>query len=418
MKILILFFIFLSLLSGSRVVESRWLEGQTFSGYLTDRNASINLIRNMDEDDIKFLTDIESGVKFYELFDEEGALLQALIPVGEEMQIQIVKNSGSDHYLFDIVPINFVEREHKALIEIRTNPHLDIVRATNNRRLADKIIYFFKNNIDCTRLHKGDKLAIIYTQKERLGKPFGSPQVKIAMIQSGKKRKFIYADKSGVPYMDTCKMVTYDARGRPVSAEEIRKIRRKQQFGMPLRHVRITSRFTYKRWHPILHRYRPHLGVDFGARRGTPLLAVNDGKVIFAGRKGGYGNVVKIRHRGGYVSLYAHQSRIRVKKGERVKKGQVIGYVGSTGRSTGPHLHFGLYKNGRATDPLKVLKKKSSGPLQRFVTRKIEIKGAKRNKSRVIRMLDNPPGTFRWEIIKENYVLVKDRAKYTQQKKG
>jgi len=418
MKILLLFVVLLSSILGSRIVETRWLEGQSFSGYLADRNASIDMIRNMDEDDRKYLSDIESGVKFYELFDRNGTLLQALIPVGEEMQIEIVRESESGHYLFDIVPIDFSEREHEAVIEIRTNPHLDIVRATSNRRLADRIIYFFKNNIDCTRLHKGDKLAIIYTQKERLGKPFGSPQVKIAMIQSGKKKQFIYADKDGTPYMDTCKMVTYDAGGRPVSAAEIRRIKRKQQFGMPLRHVRITSRFTYKRWHPILHRYRPHLGVDFGARRGTPLLAVNDGKVIFSGRKGGYGNVVKIRHRGGYVSLYAHQSRIRVKKGAKVKKGQVIGYVGSTGRSTGPHLHFGLYKNGRAIDPLKVLKKKSSGPLQRFITRKIEIKGAKRNRARVIKMLKDPPKTFRWENIRENYVLINDRAKYTQQEKG
>jgi murein DD-endopeptidase MepM/ murein hydrolase activator NlpD len=259
---------------------------------------------------------------------------------------------------------------------------------------------------------------MIYTQKERLGKPFGSPDIKVAMIETGKKKEFIYADERGLPYMGSCKTVTYDAKGNPVTAEEIRRLKRKQRFGMPLRHVRITSRFTYKRWHPILHRYRPHLGVDFGARRGTPLLAVNAGKVIFSGRKGGYGNVVKIKHRGGYVSLYAHQSRIRVKKGQQVKKGQVIGYVGSTGRSTGPHLHFGLYKNGRAVDPLKVLKKKSGGRLQRFITKKIEIKGAKQNKARVIKMLENPPENYKWNTIKANFVLVNDRAVYEQQKEG
>ena len=186
---------------------------------------------------------------------------------------------------------------------------------------------------------------------------------------------------------------------------------------MPLRHIRITSRFTYKRWHPILHRYRPHLGVDFGARRGTPLLAVNSGKVIFSGRKGGYGNVVKIKHRSGLVSLYAHQSRIRVKRGERVKKGQIIGYVGSTGRSTGPHLHFGLYRNGRAIDPLKVLKKKSSG-LRSFITKKIEIKGAKQNKKRVLKMLEHPPSNFKWNTFKENYVLIKERSRFVQSEKG
>ena len=416
MKTLILIIVLISSLSAARVVESRWLKGQSFSGYLADRNASIGLIRNLDADDRKLLTEIEGGVKFYELFDKRGRLLQALIPIGEEMQIQIVRDGEGGHFAFDIVPIHFVEREHKVLVSIRTNPHSDVSRATNNYRLADRVYYFFKNHVDCRKLHRGDKLAMIYTQKERLGKPFGSPDIKIAMIETGKKRSFLYADEDGVPFVNSCKTVTYDASGKPVTAAEIRRLRRKQRFGMPLRHVRITSRFSYKRWHPILHRYRPHLGVDFGARRGTPLLAVNDGKVIFSGRKGGYGNVVKIRHRGGYVSLYAHQSRIRVKRGAHVKKGQVIGYVGSTGRSTGPHLHFGLYKNGRAIDPLKVLRKKSSGRLQHFVTRKIEIRGAKRNRARVIKMLENPPENYRWETIRANFVLVNEKAAYLQQK--
>jgi len=418
MKTLFLFIILASLLFGARVVETRWLKGQSFSGYLADRNASIGLIRNLDEDDRKYLSDIEGGAKFYELFDKDGVLLQALIPLGEEMQIQIVREGNSGDYSFDIVPINYVKREHKVVIPIKVNPHSDISRVTNNRGLADKVYYFFKSYIDCRKLHKNDRLAMIYTQKERLGKPFGSPDIKVAMIETGKKKEFIYADERGLPYMGSCKTVTYDAKGNPVTAEEIRRLKRKQRFGMPLRHVRITSRFTYKRWHPILHRFRPHLGVDFGARRGTPLLAVNAGKVIFSGRKGGYGNVVKIKHRGGYVSLYAHQSRIRVKKGQQVKKGQVIGYVGSTGRSTGPHLHFGLYKNGRAVDPLKVLKKKSGGRLQRFITKKIEIKGAKQNKARVIKMLENPPENYKWNTIKANFVLVSDRAVYEQQKEG
>ena len=81
-----------------------------------------------------------------------------------------------------------------------------------------------------------------------------------------------------------------------------------------------------------------------------------DGKVIFAGRNGGYGKVIKIRHKDGYISLYAHQSKLKMKVGTKVKRGDVIGYVGNTGRSTGPHLHLGLYKNGQAINPIKVIK--------------------------------------------------------------
>ncbi|MDA7848260.1 M23 family metallopeptidase, partial [Sulfurospirillum sp.] len=129
---------------------------------------------------------------------------------------------------------------------------------------------------------------------------------------------------------------------------------------------RISDRFTYKRWHPILKRYRAHLGIDYAARRGTPIKAAGNGKIVQLGRKGGYGKTITIRHDNGYKTLYAHMKGYRkgMKRGKWVKKGQVIGYVGSTGMSTGPHLHFGLYKNNRAINPnsvVKVTKSKLTG---------------------------------------------------------
>ena len=95
-----------------------------------------------------------------------------------------------------------------------------------------------------------------------------------------------------------------------------------------------------------------------GGRTGTPVYAAADGRVVYAGRLGGYGNVIKIRHRDGFLTLYAHLHKFRrgIRRGKYVKKGQVIGYIGSTGMSTGPHLHFGLYKNGRPINPLGVIK--------------------------------------------------------------
>ena len=417
MKHFLVLLLLVSSLFGAKVVETRWLEGQDFSTYLQERNISTDFIQDIKGHDKQFLSEIQGGVKFYELYTSEGKLLQALIPIGEEMQIKISRGEERGNYTFDIVPISFANREYEVVIPIEMNPQIDIMEATNNKRLANKVTLFFKDHIDCRKLQRGDTLAMIYKQKERLGKPFGTPDILVAMIETKNKRRFIFADEAGVPYISTCKTVTYDAKGNPVTASQIKKIKRAEKFGMPLRHVRISSRFTYKRWHPILHRYRPHLGTDFAARRGTPLLAVAPGKVIFAGRKGGYGKVVKIKHSRGYVSLYAHQSRIRVKRGQRVKKGQVIGYVGSTGRSTGPHLHFGLYKNGRAIDPMKVLKKKSSRR-SLFTTKKIEIKGAKRNKNRLLGLLKDPPKPFRWDKIKENYVLVDQKAMYVQNGKG
>lgn len=116
---------------------------------------------------------------------------------------------------------------------------------------------------------------------------------------------------------------------------------------------RQTSGYGMRR-HPILRYNRMHSGVDFGGGYGAPIYAVTDGTVTFSGRKGGFGKFVKIKHAGGLASGYAHMSRIAVSNGRRVRQGQIIGYIGSTGLSTGPHLHYELYRNGRPVNPNSV----------------------------------------------------------------
>jgi murein DD-endopeptidase MepM/ murein hydrolase activator NlpD len=131
---------------------------------------------------------------------------------------------------------------------------------------------------------------------------------------------------------------------------------RKAFLRSPLNYRRISSRFSYSRYHPILKIRRPHLGVDYAAPTGTPVVSVADGKVSFAGWKGGYGRYVKIKHTGGCYTAYGHLSRFArgVRKGARVSQGQVIGYVGSTGLSTGPHLDYRVQMQGRYVDPLRM----------------------------------------------------------------
>ena len=132
----------------------------------------------------------------------------------------------------------------------------------------------------------------------------------------------------------------------------------------------VTSGFSYNRLHPILKVRRPHLGVDYGAPRGTPVVATADGKVIRASRKGGYGKTIILRHGQDYRTLYAHLSRYAkaVRKGKWVKKGQIIGYVGSTGMSTGPHLHYEVIVNGKKVNSQKL--KLPSGKILADVARK------------------------------------------------
>jgi murein DD-endopeptidase MepM/ murein hydrolase activator NlpD len=131
---------------------------------------------------------------------------------------------------------------------------------------------------------------------------------------------------------------------------------RRQLLRAPLNYRRISSRFSRSRLHPILRVRRPHLGIDYAAPYGTPVWAVGDGTVIFRGWSGGLGRLVKVRHANGYVSYYGHLSRFPpgMKVGQRVQQKEVVGYVGSTGLSTGPHLHFQLMKHGSWVDPAAV----------------------------------------------------------------
>jgi len=122
----------------------------------------------------------------------------------------------------------------------------------------------------------------------------------------------------------------------------------------PLKFSRISSRYTMSRFHPILHESRPHEGVDYAAPVGTPVWAVADGEVIYAGWAGGFGNTVRIQHRSGYVSCYGHLSRYArgLRVGQHVAQKQLIGFVGASGLATGPHLDFRIARNGRFIDPL------------------------------------------------------------------
>lgn len=124
----------------------------------------------------------------------------------------------------------------------------------------------------------------------------------------------------------------------------------------PLRFRRITSTFSRGRYHPILKRYRPHHGIDYGAPTGTPIESAGSGVVKHAGWKGGYGNYIEVKHSNGYTTAYGHLSRIGkgIRSGAKVDQGQVIGYVGSTGLSSGPHLHYEVKVGGRLINPLSV----------------------------------------------------------------
>jgi murein DD-endopeptidase MepM/ murein hydrolase activator NlpD len=176
---------------------------------------------------------------------------------------------------------------------------------------------------------------------------------------------------------------------------------RKAFLRTPVDFARISSRYTNRRLHPVLNTVRAHRGVDYAAARGTPVRATGDGKIEFAGNKGGYGRVLIIRHHGSQSTLYAHLNGFakNIRSGARVAQGQIIGYVGSTGLASGPHLHYEFRVNGVHVDPLKVK-----------TTQAVSIAAAEKaaflsESSRLVAMLDgrggktavaqapNPPGS-------------------------
>jgi murein DD-endopeptidase MepM/ murein hydrolase activator NlpD len=145
-----------------------------------------------------------------------------------------------------------------------------------------------------------------------------------------------------------------DADGDPAYFDADGQARKKPFLRSPLKFSRVTSGFSRARFHPVLKISRPHLGVDFGAPEGTPVYAVGDGTVQEAGPSGGHGRFVKLDHAGPYASSYSHLSRIAVKRGQKVKQGQIVGYVGSTGLATGPHLHYQFWVGSRIVNPMTV----------------------------------------------------------------
>ena len=275
--------------------------------------------------------------------------------VASRLDYLVYEKSITDYVVFafvgDSVAVRTGEREvelrrKKSSATIESSLWGAVIKAQLPYALASEMEDIYQWTVDFFGIQAGDKFTVIYDEKF-----IDTLSVGIGRIWGAKfthKGKDIYA----IPFIQGGKLQYWEEDGGSL---------RKQLLKAPLKFTRISSKFSNARLHPVLRKYRPHHGVDYAAPVGTPVRAVADGTVTYKGYNGAAGNMLKIKHPGNLQSGYLHLRGFAkgVKVGARVSQGQVIGYVGSSGRSTGPHLDFRIWKGGRAINPLTIPQKPS-----------------------------------------------------------
>ena len=331
-----------NILYSAQVEELPWPKGESFLTFLDKYSISQKLYFDLEKEDKELCSEIEADRTYYLYTEDDGSLNQVLIPVSDDIQIHVYKDINNE-FKFQTLPINYTEYTETVAIEITESVSHDILKATGDVTLAAVIKSLFKDSVNFRKMQKGDFIALKYSRKAYLGKPLGQPDLTAAMVEISGKPYYRFKNEKDDKY--------YDEKGIGFTKSYF--------FQIPLTYQRISSVFTKKRWHPVLKRYRAHLGTDFAAPRGRTIYAAGDGRIEFVGTKGGYGKTIVINHGNGYKTLYGHQNGFAkgIRQGQSIKKGEHIGYVGNTGLSSGPHLHLGLYKNGTAIDAMTVLTK-------------------------------------------------------------
>ena len=272
-----------------------------------------------------------------------GELVRLIYPLSSDDKALYVERNGR-HFQIDERTLRL-----EAQTELKTGRiQSSLFGATDAANIPDAIATqlaeIFAADIDFHRdLRKGDRFSVIYETYYHMGRPVRTGRILAAEF-----------DNNGKTYRALWHDPNQDGKGSYYTADG--KSLRKAFLRSPLAFSRISSGFTNARFHPVLKKWRAHKGVDYAAPNGTPVRATSDGQVEFVGSQGGYGNVVILRHQQKYTTLYGHMSRFAagLKRGQRISQGDLIGYVGSTGWATGPHLHYEFRTNNVHQNPLSV----------------------------------------------------------------
>lgn len=266
--------------------------------------------------------------------------------VGQKPKWLIYERNPKDYAVFSLgdtlgvklgsYPVDTVYARAQGTIE--NSLYLDLDRGGHPSSLAVAMASVYAWTIDFSRVQKGDTFDVLYRREMVNGEPAGIPTVLSSTFTHWDRALSAYRfEEDGV------------ARYFDLEGGSLQKVFLKA----PVEFSRISSRYNPKRFHPVLKKVKGHFGTDYAAPTGTPIVAVGDGVVTKSSYTSGNGKYVKIRHNGTYETQYLHMSKRAVKQGQRVKQNEVIGYVGSTGLATGPHVCFRFWKNGKQIDHLR-----------------------------------------------------------------
>lgn len=333
------------LLDTFHVVRDKVKGGMTLSHVLAPHGVSrqhINLTDQKARSDAK-MNFISEGHR-YTLLKNKKDTTKTHVFIYEKNRIEYVIFRFEKEVTAQLVqrPVSVVEREMSGIIEKNSNLVFTIKEQLNDDavagELAETIAQVFAWTIDFFKLYPGDEFRVIYEEKQVEGVPYAIGKIKAA-----------YFYNISAPYY----AFRWEQNGEIGYWDENGKGMKRPFLKAPLKFSRITSGYSSNRLHPVQKVWKAHLGTDYAAPTGTPIMATADGMVEAAGYSGGNGNYVKLYHNKTYQTGYLHMSKIEsgMKKGVRVKQGEIIGYVGSTGLATGPHVCYRFWKNGSQIDP-------------------------------------------------------------------
>jgi murein DD-endopeptidase MepM/ murein hydrolase activator NlpD len=288
------------------------------------------------------LAKVRAEKLYWLCFTKDGQFRDFRYHVDDEHYLTVYHDVEKDR----IVPVmkNFLYETRVEIVsgEIESSLFASVTGVGEKDQLALDLADIFGSDIDFyTDLQKGDSYRILI-EKKYLDGQFSKNGAILAASFANEKREHI-----GIRFEDE--------KSKPAYYAPDGKALKKSFLKSPLKFARISSRFSLARMHPILKILRPHLGVDYAAPLGTPVQSVGAGVVTGTGSSGGSGKIVNIRHLSGYETSYLHLSRIAVRRGAHVEQGEVIGFVGSSGLSTGPHLDFRIRQHGKPINPAKVI---------------------------------------------------------------